>query len=300
MIADAAVRRAEAVPGGRLPRLVVRVAGRVQGGVRDAEPVGGVPAQVEVAAQRVGEQPCRASGPVLGGFADGEDQVVAFRFEPGQGVLRCGTGGGAGQAQHVRVERVGGGPGPVEVSVEQALHRGVPLVGGFLGGGAFGGVQAQQVVSGVPAGNVFVDQVRAGEPGEQGGGGVPVDVAEHGRVIRGAVGAGGQAEAAEQPAGVRVQAGVGDREGGPHGVLRVAVDGEGAEAVVAAELGDVRGDRPGRAGHQVGRGDAQGQRQVRAEPAERGGLLRFGGDPAGAEDPGEQRVGLVRAEHAEP
>jgi hypothetical protein len=55
----------------------------------------------------------------------------------------------------------------VQVVVQQSGGRGVAVLVGVEGVGEFGGVGAQQVVEDVPAGDVFGEQTRPGQLGQQ-------------------------------------------------------------------------------------------------------------------------------------
>jgi hypothetical protein len=113
--------------------------------------------------------------PGSGGERDGGEQDLMFCLEPGQGLPTIGglaDGGaspGRGKDHRLlgRVQNAGGAGGGVQVVVEHPADGGV-AVGGAVGvAGLLGGVGAQQVMQGVPAGHVLGDQVRAGQLAQQ-------------------------------------------------------------------------------------------------------------------------------------
>jgi len=85
-----------------------------------------------------------------------------------------GSGAGPGRGEGDRLlgwgQQVAGGGGGVQVVVEDPADGGVAagLAAGVVG--LLGGVGAQQVVEGVPAGDVLGDQVGAGQLAQQGAG----------------------------------------------------------------------------------------------------------------------------------
>jgi len=96
------------------------------------------------------------------GPVDGGQQHGAFGGEPGRGLLMVGGlfrgDSGLGRCE---IERVAGrvqqpfrGVRAVQVVVEHPVGGGVPLLLRIGGVGQVGGVGAQQVVEGVPAGGV--------------------------------------------------------------------------------------------------------------------------------------------------
>ena len=116
--------------------------------------------------------------PGPGGEGDGGEQDLVLGLEPGQGLpvigglLGSGAGPGRGEGDRLLgwVQQEGGAGGGVQVVVEHPAD-GLAPVGVAVGVvGLLGGVGAQQVVEGVPAGDVLGDQVRAGQLAQQAAG----------------------------------------------------------------------------------------------------------------------------------
>src|SRR6266581_5192056 len=115
----------------------------------------------------------------------------------------------------------------------------------------------------------------------------------------GDVGAGVQAEPAEQGGGVGAQGVVGPGEHGPY-IGGGVVGREGIQSAGGvAQFGGQPGERELGAGGGAGGGDGQREGQPGAagdDLADRGGLGR---DPAGAEPGGQQVTGLARGEQVQ-
>ena len=99
--------------------------------------------------------------PGLGGEGDGGEQDLVLLLEPGQrlpvigGLLgRGGARAGRGEDDRLmrRVQQPGGMGGGVQVVVEHPADGGIALRFAVGVAGLLGGVGAQQVVQGVPAG----------------------------------------------------------------------------------------------------------------------------------------------------
>ena len=90
-----------------------------------------------------------------------------------------------------------GGHGGVQVVVQQPVDRGL-LIRGVVGGGASPGVFAEQVVQAVPAAGRLADQVVVIQLAEAPPGGLQVGVVQGRGGVGVDVGAGVQAEPAEQ------------------------------------------------------------------------------------------------------
>ena len=178
---------------------------------------------VEVVVEGPGQLPGVGVEPGGGGLVDGGQQHGMFRGEPGQGplmvggIFRDGSGPARCEGDRVpmRVQQPGGGVGGVQVVVEHPVHRRVPLPVVVVGVCLLGGVGAQQVVAGVPARDVFSEQVRPGQLGQEHACLSRCDGGEAGHGGCGEVRAGVQAQQAEQPGGVGAQGPVGPREHGP-------------------------------------------------------------------------------------
>jgi hypothetical protein len=110
-----------------------------------------------------------------GGVVDGGQQRGVLGGEPVEGLLVvCGVfrgdpglGWGEGDRVPVRGQQQGCGVGGVQVVVEDPVDGGVALGVGVVGVGEVGGVGAQQVVEGVPAGGGLGEQVCPGQLGQQ-------------------------------------------------------------------------------------------------------------------------------------
>ena len=100
-------------------------------------------------------------------------------LEPGQclpvigGLLGDGAGARRGQSDQVAywAQQQGGWACGVQVVVEDPADSGLALGGAVGVVGPGGGVGAEQVVEGIPAGDVLRDQVRAGQLAQQAAGG---------------------------------------------------------------------------------------------------------------------------------
>jgi hypothetical protein len=274
------------------------------GGAGDVLPGCGGP-QPEVAAEGVGEQAGQRTWSVVGGMADGRQQVGGFQVQPFQGLgtpgerrlpLRAGVAG-RGEPQLLGVEQPGGRVGAAQVQLQQPPRGRRPLPRVDLLG-SFGGVQAQQVVQAVASRDVLVDQMGGGQSGK-GLAGVAGAGPDEGRGRRrGEVRPGYQAEQAEELAFGSGQALVGRAERGPDGGVGVALDLQRGQPVLDPERGHLGGDGLLGVAGQVGRGDPQRQRQMRAGPGQVGGGVGFGLDALGADDLAEQRLGLLRMQRA--
>jgi hypothetical protein len=147
--------------------------------------------------------------------------------------------------------------------------------------------------------DVLVDQVGGGQPG-QGLAGVAGAGPDQGRGRRhGEMRPRHQAEQAEELALGSGQALVGRAERGPDGGVGVALDLQRGQPVPDPERGHLAGDGLLGVVGQVGRGDPQRQRQMRAGPGQLGRGLGFGLDAPGADDLAEQRLGLLRLQRAQ-
>src|SRR5262249_53843860 len=132
-------------------------------GAADGGPVVPVPPPVEESRQSPGKLPGVGVEPGHGGLVDGGQQHGVLQREPVQGllvvggVLRGDVGCGRGEGDRVRgrVQQSVGGVRGVQVVVEDADGGGVALLVGIDAVGERGGVGAQQVVEGIPAGNVL-------------------------------------------------------------------------------------------------------------------------------------------------
>ncbi len=144
-----------------------RVVGRGQ-------PVRGAPAQPKVSAQQISQAPRDTPLPVPRVVRDHGEHVPEFRVQPGQTVVvisehrrsRVRDRVIGRQAQHLRVQQIGGGRDRAEVEVVQPSHDLVPPVRVFLRCQAFPRVQAQQVVTPVAV-PVDLDQVAGREHAKQ-------------------------------------------------------------------------------------------------------------------------------------
>jgi hypothetical protein len=147
-------------------------AGQVFSGVRRGLPYGErivtAPPPVMEVTQGPGELP-HGGVPAVGdgGLVGGQD-IGVFSVEPGDRGRyvrqRLGVGAGRGRIEPdlraVRIQDQVGGVGGVQVEVDHAAQRVVPLGVAVVGVGLVGRVGAEQVVEGVPAGGAFADQVR--------------------------------------------------------------------------------------------------------------------------------------------
>ncbi len=176
--------------------------------------------------------------------------------------------------------------------VEHPVGGGVALVLGIDEVGLFGGVSAQQIVEGVPAGNVFDDQVCADEFGEQRPRAAYRQGGKAGRGRSGDVRTGVQAEQPKQFRRGRAEGAVGPQEHCPHVGSRVPA-GQRIEAVVgvAEFLGERREGEVWMVGGAGGH-DRQRERQPAAVRDDLFGRVQFGGYPIGAEASGEQLLRL--------
>ena len=137
-----------------------------------------VPAALQEGRHGPGELPGVAVEPGPGGEGDGGEQDLVLGLEPGQGLpvigglLGGGAGPGRGEGDRLLgwVQQAGGAGGGVQVVVEHPADGGVALGLAVGVAGLLGGVGAQQVVEGVPAGDVLGDQVRAGQLAQQAAG----------------------------------------------------------------------------------------------------------------------------------
>jgi hypothetical protein len=164
-------------------------------------------------------------------------------------------------------------------------------------GGQIGGVGAQQVVEGVPAGCVLGDQVRVRQLVDQDPGPGRRERGEAGGCGGGDVRAGVQAEQPEHPCRSRTEILVGPGEHHPEAAGGIpGVQGVEAASFVAQGSGQ-RGERMTRPGGGTRGGDVQGQRQPGRQRYELGHGLRLGAGPATTQTAGQQVAGLV-GEHA--
>jgi hypothetical protein len=235
---------------------------------------------------------------------DRRDEVAAFGVQPRRRRGRIGDAGRHGrldlghrQPQHVRVQQPGGAVDRVQVPVVQPVQGRVPVL--LLVFRPFGRVPAEQVVEAVAAGRVVLDEVRAGEPVEQLAGPPRVRAGERGDGIGADVHAGHQAQQAEHPPRRVRQCGVREVESPSYCGLLVTLHRERGQQVALTQLQDVVGDPAPRVVRQVGRRDAQREREVDAQLGELAGRFVFGVDALVAQHPGEQVQRVVRAEHVE-
>ena len=185
-----------------------------------------------------------------------------------------------------------GGHGGVQVVVQQPTDRGLVVRGG-VSGGESPGVFAEQVVQAVPAAGRLADQVLVIQFAQaplggwqvgavQGRGGVGVDL-----------GAGVQAEPAEQALLAGGQVLVGQVERGRH---RDVFGLHGCQPVTGrGQLGGQVGDRPGGMMAQSGRDQPDRQRQIAAQRASPrrprdGPVAGRGGRPGGRTGPRPRRA----------
>jgi len=112
-----------------------------------------------------------------------------------------GAGPGRGEDHRLpgRVQQAGGAASGMQVVVECPAGGGVPV--GLAAGvaGLLGGVGAQQIVEGVPAGDVLGQQAGAGQPGQCLAGLVCGDGGQAGGGGGGDIGSGVQAQQPEHP-----------------------------------------------------------------------------------------------------
>ncbi|GIF68464.1 hypothetical protein Ais01nite_64990 [Asanoa ishikariensis] len=222
-LTPAGVREPQAAPRGRFRDRIGQPSRRSQRG-----PLGGhqvLPATVPV--QIVRQRPRHFPGLDLVTCGvrelDGVQQVGVFGPEPGQRLfraveaLRRDTLGRRRRAVRVpmRVQPQRRGVGGVEVVVDQPALGGQPELLDRWVAGQLTGVRPQQVVTGVPAGQVLGEQVRAGQLQEQPARGGRVDAGEAAQGRCADVRAGMDAEQAEQFGRRRAQRAVRPQEDTP-------------------------------------------------------------------------------------
>jgi len=239
---------------------------------------------------------------MAGGVPNRGDQVGALGLQPGErrrGIGEAaGRGNRSGKAQHVRVQQVRGGIDCAQVPVVQALL-GCLHAHALVVAGALGGVPAEQVAKRVLVGRGLFDQVGAGQPLQQHLRPPRVDAGEGRRRVSGEVSAGHEPQQAEQLTRRWGERRVREVERNPYRTVLVAVDGERGQAVAAGQLGGVVRDAEPGAQRQVGRGDPQCQREVRAHPGQLSRRLRLGADAVTAEHAGQQHLRPRGVEHVE-
>ncbi|UOE22279.1 hypothetical protein NI17_024005 (plasmid) [Thermobifida halotolerans] len=250
--------------------------------------VGEEAAPIQVVAEGEGEGQADGRAGVAGvvGGVGGVDEYGPFGVQPRPRVLGGGKGVGGllpgqGTQPQIGVEGLGG------VVVEQTAP-GARIAGGRACGGEGGGIGAGQVVHRPPAAGV----------GEQVGGGQPPQprkhfllggIGEDGGRGRGDVGARGQAQQRQQFGLVLGQAGAALVEDRAQTTLPVLQIGEPVGGIgqlfgqlARAQVGGV---------DQLGRADAQRQRQAPARPSQRGQAGCVGGPlilgVADAQHPGQ-------------
>jgi hypothetical protein len=275
-----------------------------QAGLRHGQPLRRGHRQVQVAAQRVGQQPGHLAGAVLGGIPLGGHEVGPFGGHPLAGLRRAGegdrrdvVGGGlAGDAGDGREREQRGAVGAAQVEVQQAVH-GRVAVGGQQAGGEHRGVLQEQVVAGVAVGGGGPDQVQAGERLQQFAGLGASDTGQGGGRVRGpAGGRGHEAEQAEEALRRRREHAVRQVEGAPDGGPLVAGHPQLGQPGEFAGVVAQRGVRPV---GEAARRDAQGQWEVSAEPRQLrspGRVGVHGGLPGGV---GEHAYGVGRRQDVE-
>ena len=166
------IAKGEAMQGVGLPDLVAEAARGGQGGVMSRDLLGPEPLPEQERPEDPRQLPGLRVEAGRGGLRDGGEQHRTLGGEPGQravvarDVLRDDAGLRRRQGDrlpvHVLVHQQDGGVRGVQVVVEYPVHRRAPRVVAVPGPGLLGGVGAQQVVEGIPAGDVLGQQVRAG------------------------------------------------------------------------------------------------------------------------------------------
>ena len=288
--------------------LALRVADRArsgQGGLAESDSLVPVALGVQEAAHRNGNPDGVHKMPVGCGVAGTGVQVGAFGSQPGDRLFLRAQFRGPGR-RRARRRRAGdggapgdvpaGGHGGVQVVVQQPADRGL-LIRGAVAGGASPGVFAEQVVQAVPAAGRLADQVLVIQLAEAPPGGLQVGAVQGRGGVGVDVGAGVQAEPAEQALLADGQILVGQVERrrhrdvfGLHG--RQPVTGRGQ---VSSQVGD----RPGGMMAQSGRHQPDRQRQIAAQPGHLGdrGICRAagrGGRPGGRTGPRPRRAAACR------
>ncbi|MDQ0936197.1 hypothetical protein QFZ49_006172 [Streptomyces turgidiscabies] len=187
----------------------------------------------------------------------------------------------------------------VQIVVEHAVHGHAPDVVTVVPGDQFGGVGAQQVVEGVPAGHMFGEQVSANQLGQQDTGARQRYVGQRGDRRQGGVGAGVQPQQAEEPGGVGTERLVGPGEHRPY-LARGLPAVQGVQASVGpAQLPGERRERQTGLGGGAGGDDRQCERQPRAlaDDLPYGHVL--GRHPVRSQPADQQLPGLGGTEQAE-
>ena len=191
------------------PGLALPVADRArsgQGGLAESDSLVPVALDVQEVAHRNGNPDGVHKTPVGCGVVDTGVQVGAFGAQPGDRLFFRAQFWGPGR-RSARRRRAGdggtpgdvpaGGHGGVQVVVQQPVDRGL-LFRGVVGGGKSPGMLAEQVVEAVPAAGRFADQVLVVQLAEAPPGGMQVGAVQGRGGVGVDLGAGVQAESAEQ------------------------------------------------------------------------------------------------------
>lgn len=206
-----------------------------------------------------------------------------------------GPGASSGIHAAVRGEQPGGGVGVVQVPGAEPFAGGAAHRPPGLGGRAFGGVQAEQVVQPVAVAALVGEQVGGGQLVQDGPHDRAALAAERGGRRGRQTGAGGEGQQPEQGARGGGEGAVGEVERRADGRGRVVVDRQRGEQVPAVpQLGDVVGDGAAGAFGDPAGGDRQGERQPAADGGEFGDGGGLGPGPPGADDAVQQRDGVRR------
>jgi hypothetical protein len=140
------------------------------------------------------------------------------------------------------------------------------------------------------------DQVRRGQRPQSPAGRLRIATIECGHHGGAEVGVRQQAEASEEAALVGGERRVGGRHGRDEGAVVRTVDGQPFEQAIAGQAGDDVGDALVAPDQDVGRRDAQGQRQAAAAAGEVRGGGGFGPHPVGAQFVDEQVPAIARGQ----
>jgi hypothetical protein len=174
VLAEHVVSTAEATVGMCLPAPVAKPGRGVQGEALHGDLVGQETLQVEVVPQRPGQLPGVNVESAGDSLLHGGEQHLVLGGEPRECLLAICDVLGAdirpvrehGDRVSRRVQQLVGGVRAVQVVVERPAYRLAPS-DGCVDPGQFGGVRAHQVVHGEPPGQMFGDQMRMVQLGEQ-------------------------------------------------------------------------------------------------------------------------------------
>jgi hypothetical protein len=184
----------------------------------------------------------------------------------------------------------------VQVMAEHPARGGLSL---RVGGDELGGVGAQQVVAGEPAGLRFSQQAGPVQLGQRGPGPGRGHPGQAGGRRAGHIRARMRPEQPEHPGGRRAEPPVGAREHGPQPGGASGQLQQVQPAVRVLQLRGQRREREVRVGGRAGRGDAQRQRKPGAQPDQPLRRAALGGQPLRPQAQGQQLDRVLFTEQAE-